>query len=272
MSSAQFGKHRGGMFIELTGERDDVATTRSWHLIAKGDGRPLIPSMACEAVIRKLLKGERPEPGARPATGALSLSDFTTLFEGRDIHTGFRRDNELPLYPKILGDQFTTLPASIQALHQPGANSVWKGQATVKRGTTLITTLIAKLNGFPAAGTGIPVQVTLTSDSNGVELWTRRFAEHEFQSTQFSGKGRREHLMCERFGPMTFAIALEVRDQRLYLVQRGWRFMGLPMPNFLLPKGEVWEAEIDERFHFHVDISLPIFGRVVLYDGWLEPV
>uniref|UniRef100_UPI003CEFFAFA hypothetical protein n=1 Tax=Stenotrophomonas sp. SrG TaxID=3414430 RepID=UPI003CEFFAFA len=59
----KFGEHRGGMFVRAQGMRDGAPTTLSWHLLAEGDDGACFPSMACEAVIRRLLAGERALPG-----------------------------------------------------------------------------------------------------------------------------------------------------------------------------------------------------------------
>jgi hypothetical protein len=86
-----WGAHRGGMFVEVEGV--DVAerpVTRSWHLLAEGDDGPLIPSMAVEGIVRRLLDGQRPDPGARAAVHELELEDYDKLFARRMIQTGFR--------------------------------------------------------------------------------------------------------------------------------------------------------------------------------------
>ncbi len=86
-----WGAHRGGMFVEVDGV-DDAGrpVTRSWHLLAEGDDGPLIPSMAVEGIVRRLLDGQRPDPGARAAVRELELEDYDKLFARRTIHTGFR--------------------------------------------------------------------------------------------------------------------------------------------------------------------------------------
>ncbi len=43
------------------------------------------------------------------------------------------------------------------------------------------------------------------------------------------------------------------------------------MPHLLLPTGEVYEHDADGRFNFHVDVVLPIVGRIAGYRGWLLP-
>lgn len=84
------------------------------------------------------------------------------------------------------------------------------------------------------------------------------------------GSGRWERLLCERFGPLTFAMALVPEDGRMHLVLRGWTVFGLPMPMWLCPRSVSWE-EVDDRFRFHVEISHPLTGLIVRYRGWLEP-
>ncbi|HBN31072.1 MAG TPA: hypothetical protein DD416_07580 [Rhodobacteraceae bacterium] len=39
----------------------------------------------------------------------------------------------------------------------------------------------------------------------------------------------------------------------------------------LLPKGDTYETEIAGRFYFHVEITLPLIGPPVRYEGWLLP-
>src|SRR4051812_840504 len=53
-----WGEHRGGMFVEVDGaDSGGRRVTRSWHLLAEGDDGPLIPSMAVEAIVRRMLEG-----------------------------------------------------------------------------------------------------------------------------------------------------------------------------------------------------------------------
>ncbi|HEY4167785.1 MAG TPA: saccharopine dehydrogenase NADP-binding domain-containing protein [Reyranella sp.] len=86
-----WGAHRGGMFVEVDGvDGVERMVTCSWHLLAEGDDGPLIPSMAVEGIVRRLLDGQRPDPGARAAVRELELEDYDRLFARRMIHTGFR--------------------------------------------------------------------------------------------------------------------------------------------------------------------------------------
>jgi len=101
--------------------------------------------------------------------------------------------------------------------------------------------------------------------------WTRSFDGQSFHSEQFEGCGRWQRLLCERFGPMSFAMALVWDKARLRLVLRHWRFLGIPMPMWLCPRSESFETADHDRFNFHVEISHPLTGLIVRYRGWLMP-
>lgn len=269
----RWGEHRSGMFVEIVGRRPDGGSiTRSWHILAEGDDGPMIPSMALAAVIRRMLSGIRPEAGARAATHELELSDYAPEFAQRRIFTGTRDDLGLPpdapLYRRVLGEAWERLPPQIRALHDSGASIHASGRASVERGRNPLAWLVAAVFRFPKPGDGVPVSVVI-EDRGGREVWTRNFAGRRFRSVQLQGRRRCDRLLDERFGPISFGLALVVEDQRLLLVPRRWTFLGLPMPRFLLPRGESYEAVEGGRFRFHVEIRLPLIGLIVRYRGAL---
>jgi hypothetical protein len=264
------GEHRGGMFIQAEGQAKDHPITCSWHLLAEGEDGPLIPSMAAELIIRKCLAGQPPEPGARAALGALTLAEYETAFARRTIATGWRDQRAEALYPATLGPAFAALPAPLQTLHRPGPKAIWQGRATVTRGRSGLAAFVARIFGFPASGQH-PVTVTFTTDGTGRETWSRRFGRSVMRSTQEAGTGRMRHLIVERFGPFAFGLALQVRGGRLNIIPRRWTLCGLPLPRALMPGGNAWEEERDGQFRFHVEINVPLIGKVVTYQGWLEP-
>ena len=272
LNRMRFGEHRGGMFIRARGLVDDRPAERSWHLLAEGDDGPYIPSMAIEAIVRKLRTGDRPAAGARSSVDALTLADYDALFDGRSIHTGFRSEEAgAPLYRQILGAAFDTLPPQLRSLHGSKAERRWQGHAEVRRGTGPLARLAAAVIGFPKAAASVPVTVAFTPEEGG-ERWSRDFGGKRFSSLQSRGTGRNDYLLVERFGPLSFAMALVTRDERLYLVPRRWSAFGIPMPRWLMPDGTSFEAEADGRFCFDVEISAPLVGLIVAYRGSLEPV
>jgi hypothetical protein len=273
LNAMRFGEHRGGMFVRAKGRCEGKSVERSWHLLAEGDDGPLIPSMAIEAVVRRILADRRPDAGARAATRELELADYDALFAGRAITTGFRQAMPAaPLYRSILGSAFDKLPDSLQRLHGSSNRRRWSGVAEVRRGTGFLVALVARLFGFPAAREAVSVTVTFSPQPDGGERWIRDFGGQRLTSVQSPGSGKDEYLLSERFGAVRVALALVVENDRLYLVPRRWSLFGVSMPMALVPSGQTFESEIDGYFCFDVEISAPIIGLIVAYRGRLKPV
>jgi Domain of unknown function (DUF4166)/Saccharopine dehydrogenase NADP binding domain len=268
----RWGEHRGGMFVEVEGaDGSGAQLKRSWHLLAEGEDGPLIPSMAVEALVRGTLEGHSPSPGARAAVQELELVDYEKLFAKRTIYTGVRNDHAVgkaPLYARVLGNAWETLPAVIRQMHDGAASA--QGRASVERGGGALARLAAFIIGFPRAAADTTVRVAFET-AGATESWTRRFGDDCFSSRQFAGSGRAAGLLCERFGPLTFAMALVPVNQRLTLVLRRWSAFGIPLPMSLCPRSNSYEVSDGGRFGFHVEISHPLTGFIVRYKGWLEP-
>jgi hypothetical protein len=269
----RWGEHRGGMFVAIEG-RDSAGRKvgRSWHLLAEGDDGPLIPSMAVQALVRRMLEGHLPSPGARAATTELELADYERLFAGRTIYTGLRDGGPAaPLYQSLLGSAWQSLPPEIRSLHDVTSVVESQGRADVLRGASLLARAVGRLAGFPPACRDAVVKVRFEGAKGG-EAWTRSFAGRSFSSRQWAGSGRSERLLCERFGPLVVAMALVVDDGRLRLVPRRWSLFGVPLPMALGPRADAYESVTDGRFCFHVEISHPLTGLIVRYGGWLVPL
>jgi Domain of unknown function (DUF4166)/Saccharopine dehydrogenase NADP binding domain len=269
----RWGEHRGGMFVSVEGlDPQGQQTERSWHMIAEGDDGPFIPSMAAEVIIRNCIAGRRPAAGARPATNDVELSDYEAMFARRRIYTGTRTrlPASAPLYRRLLGDAFDRMPAPWRAMHEPKSELKAEGVARVERATAALARLVATLFGFPDAGDHVPVKVTFTA-RDGIETWRRQFSDRGFVTTQQEGSGRFERLLCERFGPFRFGLALVVDDSRMRLIVRRWTFFGVVLPRAWAPIGTAYEFVEDGRFKFHVEISHPLTGLIVRYQGWLIP-
>jgi hypothetical protein len=267
-----WGEHRGGMFVEITGTKEGGTVRRSWHLLADGDRGPFIPSMAIEAVIRKMIAGETPACGARSAALELDLSDYAASFARRGIITGTREepDPAWPLYRRVLGNAWERLPAPIRDLHSPDGHMKASGRAKVERGSGFLGKLIGRLIGFPEAGDDIPVTVDFKVEQ-GREVWTRTFGTRSFSSVQTEGQGRHAYLVRERFGAVEVSLASVVDGDVLRLIVRSWRFLGIPMPLFLAPGGAAFEHAEGGRFNFDVTIAHPLMGTIIRYRGWLVP-
>jgi hypothetical protein len=267
----RWGEDRGGMFVEVAGRRGGAPTRRTWHLIAEGADGPSIPAMAAAAIIRRRLAGSPIAPGARAATGDLTLADFDPLFAARRIVTGVREAPAIgPVFARVLGEAFGRQPAPVLALHAGEGDAVFEGAADIERGRHPGAQLIAAIVGFPRAGVGVPLRVEI-SRGGGRERWRRIFAGKPFESVLGEGQGPWAHMAEERFGPVSFAIALVLDGERLNYVVRGWKLLGVRMPGWLSPGGTTFEFDDGGRFGFHVEIAAPIVGLIVRYRGWLSP-
>jgi len=261
-----WGEPRGGMFVEA---RSADGEKCSWHMIADGDSGPFVPAIAASVLLRRMADGTPAVPGARTSAQELELGAFEDVFARLGIVTGVRlrkpTDTALPLYRRLLGTAWDTLPEPIRQLHDGTTSWLASGRATVERGRSPLARIAATLFGFPPETPDVAVTVRFDA-RDGDEVWTRDFGGRRFASVQQEGDG----LMLERFGPFTFAIALLCHENRLNLVVRGWRFLGLSLPRFIAPRGTTYESVDDGRFHFHVEIGFPWTGLIVRYRGWLE--
>ena len=119
--------------------------------------------------------------------------------------------------------------------------------------------------GMPYVAFDVPVGA-----ARGIaDFYGRTFGAASFSSRQFAGRGHSEGLLCERFGALTFAMALVPEDGRLTLVLRRWSAFGIPLPMWLCPRSSSYESTDAGRFRFHVEIGHRLTGPIVRYRGWL---
>jgi Domain of unknown function (DUF4166)/Saccharopine dehydrogenase NADP binding domain len=273
MNAARWGEHRGGMFVEIEGRQaDGTSVSRSWHMLAEGNDGPFIPCMAIEAVIKRTLTGNSPKLGARAASKDLELEDYEQLFSCRTIYAGQRdsmADGQSTLiFKTLLGSAWNGLSEPLQKLHAADFEQIWSGTATVERGKGWMARFIALIFQFPNENKSVEATVNIKPTPSG-EIWERTFAGKKFSSVLSLGQGFSDRLLNERFGLFSFGIALVLEDSTLKYVVRNWRFLGIPLPNALAPKGNTYEFERDGQFCFHVEINHPLTGLIVKYVGRL---
>lgn len=256
-----FGTDQGGMVVSVTGRVGGVWVRRQWVMVVrKGEG-PFVPGVAARAILRDV--GRVPD-GAGPAVGVLALAAAEAAMADLAVEVRRVEAPVVPLFPRALGEAFRDLPEAVQATHDHAGPRRWSGWAEVTRGAGLLAGLIARAFRFPAAAADVPVMVLKTPVEGG-EVWERRFGGQVFRSHLRGGAGG----LTERFGPFTFAIALEVREGALHWpVARGW-CLGVPLPRWLLPVSVSREYAEDGRFRFDVALHAPVSGLVVRYRGWL---
>lgn len=265
---------RGGMRVAISGIDAKGRPRRAyWSLLAENDDGPQVPTLAAAAAVRALLT-DSIAPGARSAAEALDLAAIEAEMAPYAISTSQDERAAGPaLFETVLGAQaFSMLPAAIRAFHANDAKPVWQGLADVARGDGAMIGLLCRLFGLPAAGTDLLVTVSVArgdSFDESCEIWTRNFAGQRFHSRLSVD---RNGELREAFGPFSFTLAAEGNREGLSLPIAAWRVFGLPLPRFLMPRAEAHETvDAEGRFRFDVRLSLPFFGLLAHYRGWLKP-
>lgn len=263
-----FGTDKGGMEVRLSGlGRDQQPLAKSWTLIAGAGDGPHVPAVAATILCGKLADGNLP-PGARPCLGAFGLSDIEAATAHLQVDTKTETHPAPCLFQHALGRTFQDLPPEVQKLHTAFDLHRWRGRAKVSRGTSRLGQLICHLIGFPPATEDVPVEVTLERCGNK-EHWTRVFGSKTFKSTLLARRGSGKGKISEQFGGLVFDIDLTFDGTCLaFPVTRG-RALGVPLPKWLIPVSEAREFQKNGRFHFDVQLSLPMIGKLVRYQGFL---
>lgn len=265
---------RGGMRVAISGIDAKGRPRRAyWSLLAKDDDGPQVPTLAAAAAVRALL-ADAIAPGARSAAEALDLAMIEAEMTPYAISTSQDERSVGPaLFETVLGAQaLARMPAAIRAFHANDAEPVWQGRAEVLRGDGRAIALLCRLFGLPEAGSELPVTVSVThgdSFDETCEIWTRNFAGQRFHSRLSLG---RDGELRETFGPFSFTLAAAGDREGLALPIAAWRVFGLPLPRVLMPSAEAYETvDAEGRFRFDVRLSLPFFGLLAHYRGWLKP-
>lgn len=262
----RMGGDRSAMRMDITGWRGGEALKRRWELLAEqGDG-PWVPCLAVPPLLAKLRDDEL-ATGARSAAGTVSLADYQRMMAPFALEEQCETRRYVPLYERVMGEDFVALPPSLQAMHRVAGELVAKGEASIEPARNPLSRMIGRLFRFPPAGDQVPLQVWM-DERSGVERWTRDFGGHEMRSEL----SQKDGLMVERFGPFRFGFELRAGPDGLSMHLRRWWCWALPLPLCLAPESPAREYEADGRFNLDVPISLPLVGLVVRYRGWLVPV
>lgn len=143
------------------------------------------------------------------------------------------------------------------------------GRFEVHRGQTRLARLLADVMRLPAAGTDVPVRVTVRR-AGGDEHWVRTFGVRELASRQT----RRGLVTVERVGPVELRLLITVDGERVRLVQEGaglrlgrWR---IGVPARLAPRVRASaHANGPGAFFVRVDVTAPVAGPLLSYWGTL---
>lgn len=180
------------------------------------------------------------------------------------------RMNSTALFPKLLGDQaWQLLPQAVQSMHGPAPRRLRAhGVADIGGATNLPARWLRSLLGLPAPGMHQPLTLTI-GRHDAHEIWTRHFAGRSMRSKLSQRDG--SPLLTERLGPATLGFSLRRDDDGIDWTLRSLHVFGLPMPRALRGDALSRSGILGGRYHFGVDVRLPLLGQLVAYHGWLEP-
>ena len=172
------------------------------------------------------------------------------------------------VFQQALGASFFRLPESLRRLHGVRGRARYAGIATNERGRNPLARLCARIAGLPPAASEVATTVDFTTDAKG-ETWHRDFGGHRMVSKLALKNG----LLRERLGPLQFRHALHANDGAIWWTVSGVRLFGmLRLPASLFEGVRCREFKPEEgRYGFDVEARLPLVGRVIRYQGWLEP-
>jgi len=163
------------------------------------------------------------------------------------------------------------LPRPIRDVHSVLRRRAFRGVANVTRGTSPLAALICTLMHFPPTMVATPVEVVFEK-RNQTEKWCRNFGGVPFTSTVSTNAAGTCEII-ERFGPLSFTISLHVKEGELKFPVSKGRLLGIPIPRVLLPQSTAREfVDPAGQFNFQIELSMPLVGRIVKYDGTLAPV
>ena len=169
-----------------------------------------------------------------------------------------------PLFRRVLGAEFETLPPVVRTLHAASGHRRYYGQVEVVRGANPLARLFAWATRLPPAGKGeVEVEIDISGEE---EKWTRHIGGHAMPSRLWERHG----LLCEQLGLARFGFRLTVEQGDLVWRVQRVTALGLRLPARWFAHVLARESEAEGRYRFDVAASMPVIGLLVQYRGWLH--
>ena len=198
---------RAGLAMVSSGRRPPVATrARDWlyEIVARNRLRWF---GTCGLVLSTRSVASRPVPG---------MTNHRPKVAGD------------PLYARLLGNAWSRLPVEIRDMHRSAGRA--QGRATVERGARPLARLAALILRFPKTTAEFPRSACSSTSATASKPGREASATTSWSSRQFAGRGQWAGLLCDQFGPLTFAMALVAEGGRLSLALRHWCAFAIPLP------------------------------------------
>ncbi len=167
------------------------------------------------------------------------------------------------------GDSYDLLPVSVRDMHKRHNGETVRGRATVTNGNTNTARFVARLLRFPPPQTDAPLTTSFQEDGNRVRI-SRALGDH-FLVTDFY-RGPRPGQLFETFGTFKLLIDCACDTSGIHMkLMKFWLWRTLPLPLWLAPSIDATEFAKGDHYAFRVNISLPLIGSILTYDGTLAP-
>ena len=173
------------------------------------------------------------------------------------------------LYQQVLGERWWALTELVRRAHEAGEER--RGHFLVSNGDRWVAKRLARWSRLPRSANAAATRLKITVEGTA-QLWERQFGSDAFTTKQWMGDGGR---LVERFGAWELSFDLHVEQEALYYVQRCTRLcvgrLRLRLPPTCAPLVSASEAsDGPDRVRVTVTVTLPLFGLLVGYDGFLE--
>ena len=176
------------------------------------------------------------------------------------------------LYPRLVGDAWAELDASVQHWHNAAHQVQGTGVFTVRHGQGVLARFLVWLLRLPTSGEALATRLVILRHAWG-ETWSRTLAGRALMTIQYQ---RGAELLAERLGCLEFWFRLRVIEHSLDFWHTGTACvlgpMRVPLPRWLSPHitAREWAGREEGSLQVAVRVSLPCIGLLMAYEGCLK--
>jgi hypothetical protein len=173
------------------------------------------------------------------------------------------------LYQRLLGAAWHDLAEPVRRSHADSSEVRCTGEFRIRHGAHPGARLIAQIARLPRESGCAAARLRIVPTEGG-ERWERFFDGRAFTSRQRAEGG----LLVERVGAAEYRFRLAAEDGALIYRAAGVALrigpLRLFLPSFVTPRAAGKEESREGRAHIFVEVSLPLIGRLIEYEGFLE--
>jgi hypothetical protein len=143
------------------------------------------------------------------------------------------------IYPRLLSADFEKLPLVLREFHAALGDRRATGTVAIRHEHPWL----ARMIGFPAAGSDIPVELHVAAGENQ-EVWVRWFGKSMRRSVQWADGD----VLIEKAGAVRIAFRLSASEAGLRFESQTASVWGIPLPlrmdAWVRGKGASWELDV----------------------------